>query len=355
MSKDYFLEVAKLSQIMIYDMFQVKPGETIAITGDTASNRDLADALAGAAHAAGGIPLLMWTPKSPYDGQAGMDYWPAKALTAALSQVDVWIELHSNVILYSDIWEQAFANNKKLRYIVLGQSSVPSLSRVFTTFDIQHLGAFLAQVKDMCLQTKKVHILSENGTDVSYETDLNYFFDYDDGDLSQPRFGTAPGYVNIVPKTNSMNGKIVFDLLMNADIYNNDNRIEFVMVNGEIHEILGTESEVKKFKAYLASFDDPNMYKISHHMLGFNPGVRHLSGEIVEDERIWGGTDFGFGHTSPMDMPPEGQPAKSHFDGVVAKVSILLDGIPIVKEGVVCHPDLIPLAEKLVSKKTVNS
>ena len=56
-----------------------------------------------------------------------------------------------------------------------------------------------------------------------------------------------------------------------------------------------------------------------------------------------------------MDMPPEGQPAKSHFDGVVGKVSILLDGIPIVKQGVVCHPELIPLAEKLVGKQAVNS
>ena len=127
------------------------------------------------------------------------------------------------------------------------------------------------------------------------------------------------------------------------------------MVDGIISDRLGTESEVKKFKAYLASFDDPNMYKISHHMLVFNPGVRHLSGEIVEDERIWGGTDFGFGHTSPMDMPPEGQPAESHFDGVVGKVSILLDGMPIVKDGVVCHPELKPLAEKLVGKEAANS
>lgn len=350
MSKNHSLEVIKLAQIMIKDMFDVKEKEVVAITGDTASNRDLADALAGVTHTLGGIPLIMWTPRSPHDGQAGMSYWPSDALTAALSTVDVWIELHSNVILYSDIWEQAFANNKKLRYIVLGQSSIPSLTRVFTTFNIKTMGVFLSKVKDMCMQTKTIRIVSDNGTDVSYETDNNYLFDYDDGDLSNPRFGTAPGYVNIVPKTNTMNGVIVFDLLMNADIFNNNNKIEFVMKDGSIHAINGTPSEVTKFKEYLASFDDPNMYKISHNMLGFNPGVRNMSGEIVEDERIWGGTDFGFGHTSPMDMPPLGQPAKSHFDGVVAKVSIYLDGIQIVNNGDVCHSELVPLANKMIDQ-----
>ena len=348
MDTNYFLEAAKVSKIMIQDMFQVKPGETVAITGDTGSNRDLADAFAAATYAVEGKPLLMWVPKAEHDGQAGMKDWPFEALTAALSNVDVWIEINSSVMLYSDIWENAFANNKKLRYMVLGESSVQSLVRVFTTFDIKTLGQFLSKVRDMTMKAKKVRVTSDNGTDVSYEIDLNYLFDYDDGDLSTPRFGTAPGYLNVVPKTDSMNGTIVFDLLMNANVYDNDNHIEFAMRDGNIVDVKGTESEVKKFNEYLASFDDPNMYKISHNMFGFNPGVRSLCGEIVEDERVWGGVDFGFGHTSPMDMPPLGQPAKSHFDGVVGKTSIFLDEIQIVDDGKVCHPDLMPLAEKLV-------
>jgi len=85
-------------------------------------------------------------------------------------------------------------------------------------------------------------------------------------------------------------------------------------------------------------------------MFGLNPGVRKLTGNIVEDERIWGGVDFGFGHTSAMDMPPNGQEAKSHFDGIVEKASIFLDDVPIVKNGEVCHNDLKPLATKLIDK-----
>ena len=119
------------------------------------------------------------------------------------------------------------------------------------------------------------------------------------------------------------------------------------MKDGIIAEVIGNEA-ADKFNKYLADFDDPNMYKISHHMIGLNPGVRTLCGEIVEDERIWGGVDFGFGHTSPIDMPPNGQVAKSHFDGVIACTSVYLDEVKIIDNGVVCHPDLVPLAERLL-------
>ncbi len=61
---------------------------------------------------------------------------------------------------------------------------------------------------------------------------------------------------------------------------------------------------------------------------------RELSYEIVEDERIWGGVDFGFGHTSPIDMPPSGQQATSHFDGVVEKVDFYFDDIQVIEKGV---------------------
>lgn len=338
----------QVSKVIIEEMFQVKTGETIAITADSGSCKKTVDAFAEAVENAGGKFLVIYTPKAEFDGQDGVQYWPAQTLTAALCTVDVWIELQSVVMLYSNIWETAFDKNKKLRYLVLGNASIESMQRTFTNFNIDVLGQFLEKVKEMSMQSKVIKITSENGTNVTYETNLNYLFDYDDGNFSKPIFGTAPGYVNIIPKTNSMNGTIVFDLLTNADVYNSTNHVEFLMKDGKIAAVNGND-EAEKVKSYLASFNDENMYKISHNMLGFNPGIRTLCGEIVEDERIWGGVDFGFGHTSPMDMPPFGQPAKSHFDGVVAKVSIFFDDVQIVDNGSVCHPALKPLAEKLLN------
>ena len=338
-----------LADLMIQKMFCVQPGETVAITGDEGSDRDFADALAKATAKAGGKSLILWTPKAKHDGQAGMNDWPVKALTAALCETEVWIELQSAILLYSDIWEKAMQTNKKLRYLILGESSIPSLARTFMGFDIKLLSDFLADVMQAAAQAKNIRITSNNGTDVSYAIEPNFMFDYDGGDYSKPKFGTAPGYVNIVPKTGSMNGTIVFDLLMNVDIFRKNESVRFTIENGSIVGIEGGK-EAEKFKNYLASFDDENMYKISHNMLGFNPGVREMNGEIVEDERVWGGVDFGFGHTSPIDMPPNGQPAKSHFDGVVEKATIYFDHEKIVDYGEVCHPKFKAMANQLIDK-----
>lgn len=341
----YNLERARFSKILMEEMFQVKKGETVAITADSGSDRDTIDAMAAAAYAAGGLPLVMWIPTAEKDSQAGMKDWPAEALTAALCKVDVWIEAQSMVILYSDIWETAFRENKKLRYLIIANSSIQSLYRVFTGFNIQSLSKLLNKTKDMVMRSNTIRITSQNGTDVSYDIDLNYTFDIDDGNFSKPKFGTAPGFVNIVPKLNSMNGRIIFDHLQHAELHE---QLEFEMKNGNITNVLGGNN-ADKYKRYLASFDDENMYKISHNMLGLHPNIHELTGEVVEDERIWGGANFGFGHTSAMDMPPIGQPAKSHFDGVVTKVSIFLDDVKIIENGEVCHQDLKPLAEQLIS------
>lgn len=347
MSKDSHLLRTRVSKILMEDMFQVKAGETVAITADSGSDRKIIEALATAVSNAGAIPLTMWIPKAENDSQAGMKDWPSRALTAALCNVDVWIEANSIVILYSDIWETAMKQNKKLRYLIIADSTIESLDRVFTGFDLGSLKQLLMKVTKMVMASKKVRITSENGTDVSYEIDLNYAFDYDDGDYSMPKFGTAPGFVNIVPKLHSMNGVIVFDHLQNNE---DGSQLKFVMKDGIIADVVGGEA-ANSFKAYLASFEDENLYKISHNMLGLNPKVRHLTGELVEDERIWGGVDFGFGHTSKIDMPPHGQESKSHFDGVVIKTNIYLDEIQIIKNGELFHKDLRSLAESLLHKK----
>ncbi len=335
----------RFSKILMEDMFQVRPNETVVITADEGSKKETVNALFTAAQNAGALPLVLWMPKAKKDSQAGMQDWPSEAVTGALRHADVWIEANSRVILYSDIWETVMLVNKKVRYLIIAESSIASLERVFTGFDIQLLKSLLCQITDMAKRSKKVRITSTNGTDVSYDIDLNHAFDYDDGDYSAPKFGTAPGFVNIVPKLNSMNGSIVFDHLQHSE---EGVPLEFMMRDGVIIDVIGGEG-AELFKSYLASFQDANMYKISHNMLGFNPNVRTLTGELVEDERIWGGVDFGFGHTSSIDMPPFGQVAKSHFDGVVANTSIYFDDIQLTNNGEVCHEELRPLADALLN------
>lgn len=330
-------------------MFQVKQGDTVAITVDSDSKMNIVHALFQKVKDSGGLPMILHIPIGRGDSEVGIPDWPVAPLQAALSNVDIWLEMNSIVLLYSSIWETAMRENNKLRYLIIGHSSVESIERVFTGFDIPMLGKLLTGVMNLVRTTKKIRITNRNGTDVSYLTDSTHALDIDDGNYSKPIFGTAPGYVNIVPKVGSMEGRIVFDELQNTQIFEKNETLEFVMKEGKIDEILGT-GEADLFKKYLASFEDPNMYKISHHMIGLNPNVRTLVGEIVEDERVWGGSDFGFGHTSPIDMPPHGQVAKSHFDGIITKTTIYFDDIKIIENGEVCHPALKSFAASLIGE-----
>jgi leucyl aminopeptidase (aminopeptidase T) len=331
----------------LIDMFQIKKGETIAITEDNNSEPGLVDALFTEVMNEGGKPLVLKFKQARDNGQAGIMDWPSEALTAALANVDVWIETNYAFLLYSNIWEEAMKVNKRLRFLTITQSTIPSLERVFCDYEVTDMATLLYGLKDMASAAKKVTITSVNGTNVSFEIEPKFPLDLDDGDFSKPKFMTAPGYLNIVPKPGTMNGKIVFDMIMHADL-SDSSTVEFTMKDGKISDFKGSKGHL--LKDYVEKFNEVNMFKISHMMIGANPGVRELSYEIVEDERIWGGVDFGFGHTSPIDMPPLGQPATSHFDGVVEKVDFYFDDIQVIEKGVFSHHKIKDAAEKLINK-----
>lgn len=333
----------------LIEMFQIKKGETIAITEDNGTEKGLVDALFNEVVNVGGKPLVLKFKQARDNGQAGILDWPAEALTAALSNVDVWIETNKAFLLYSDIWESAMANNKKLRFLTITGSSSESIERVFCDYEVSDMSDLLYNLKEMASSAKKVTITSDNGTNVSFDVEPKYPVDLDDGDFSKPKFMTAPGYINLVPKPDTMNGTIVFDMIMHADL-SDGSKVEFRMEDGKIKDFKGDKGYI--LKEYVEKFEEENMYKISHMMIGANPGVRELSYEIVEDERIWGGIDFGFGHTSSIDMPPLGQQATSHFDGVVVKANFFFDDTQILSNGVFSHSKIKDAAKKLISSKS---
>jgi leucyl aminopeptidase (aminopeptidase T) len=108
--------------------------------------------------------------------------------------------------------------------------------------------------------------------------------------------------------------------------------------NGEIKKIEGG-AEAAQYESWLKGFKHPNMMRMAHICLSFNPGAK-LTGDIVEDERVWGATEWGIGNHP-------GMPAPSHSDGICLNSSIWLDGTQILDKGISVHPELSKLAKKL--------
>ena len=90
--------------------------------------------------------------------------------------------------------------------------------------------------------------------------------------------------------------------------------------------------EAAEYEKFLKGFNDDGMLKMAHMAYGFNPGAK-LSGNVVEDERVWGCTEWGIGYVSEIEAPPIGQPAVSHTDGICLNSTIYFDGKKIMEEG----------------------
>ena len=149
------------------------------------------------------------------------------------------------------------------------------------------------------------------------------------------------GQLNVVPRFDSINGTIVFDGALTPQFQLLKEPIKLTVEQGKILKIEGGKEAVQ-FKKWLSSFDDPNMFRMAHIAYGFNPGAK-LTGNIVEDERVWGCTEWGIGYVSPLDAPPDGINAKSHTDGICLNSSVWLDDRQILNDGEVVDKELLSL------------
>ena len=68
-------------------------------------------------------------------------------------------------------------------------------------------------------------------------------------------------------------------------------------------------------------------------------------GRIVEDERVFGGIEFGLG--SQGSHLGAGWDAGGHTDGTVLNPSITLDGVPMEVEGRYVHPEVVAICQGL--------
>ena len=327
---------------LIDEIFAVKPGETVTITTDYDSDMTVTRAVADAVQRAGGHPLILQCPTPGGVGKAADPYLPVEVLSAALSATDVWIEFNHQWLLYSTPYERAAAANAKLRYMCLVDFSEELLIRTVGRVDTPRLQVFMRRVAELTGAAKTMHVTTPAGTDVRFEIDPMHYVACDCGDASFPAVHMLTGQINVVPRFGSIQGTIVFDGCVTPPFGRiPDAPIRLTVADGVICAVEGGE-DAGVFDAYLHQFGDPGMLKMAHLSYGFNPGAQ-LTGNIVEDERVWGATEWGIGYVSNVDAPPCGQDAVSHSDGICLRSSVWLDDRCILHEGVVVDPELAAL------------
>ncbi len=324
---------------LIREIFAVQPGETVVVTADDDSCFQVVDAVCRSALAVGAHPMMIRIPTPHGVGKAADPDLPIEALSGAVLHADVWIEFNHQWLLYSTPFERAEAQNKKLRYMCLVDFNEELMIRTVGMVETEKLRDFMLAVAARTRSAKTMRVTTPAGCDVSFEIDPNHYVACDCGDASKPGIHMLTGQINVVPRFGSINGVIVFDGSVTPPLGRSPSQpIRLTIENSRVMKIEGGE-DGETFHKFLASFEDEGMFKLAHIAYGFNPGAK-LTGNIVEDERVWGSTEWGIGYVSPFDAPPHGQDAKSHCDGICLNSSVWLDGTQIMDQGNVIDPEL---------------
>ncbi|MFI3312323.1 MAG: aminopeptidase [Eubacteriales bacterium] len=327
---------------LLSDIFGVKPGETVVLTADYESNETILRTVSDCAKELGALPMVITVPTPRGVGKAADPDLPIEAMTAALSGCDVWIEFNHQWLLYSTPFERSSRANGKMRYMCLVDFDEELMIRTIGNVETAQLQVFMKKVAEMNRNAKIMRVTTPTGCDVSFEIDPNHLVCCDCGDATAPGIHMLTGQLNVVPKFGSINGTIVFEGAVTPPFGSSlKEPINLTVEKGIITAVTGGE-EAKIYDDYLKSFQDEGMLKMAHIAYGFNPGAK-LTGNIVEDERVWGCTEWGIGYVSNVDAPPVGQDAASHSDGICLNSSVWLDGVQIMDEGKIIHPDLVAL------------
>jgi len=341
------LELTKAAYKLMHDLVKVKKGESVLITVDSISDFRVSEEIAKISEALGAKVMLAWHSTPVGYGKLTMPYLP-EPLIACADKTDVWIEMNDQWLLYSPMWDAAVSNGRT-RQIMLGGLGIERIVRCLGNIDMVAQKDFQDTLTAMTQKAKKGRITNAAGTDISFEMDhgrtvANEML-YD-----TPGAHFLIGQIGWCPHEETINGTLAFHGTLSgggeAELGLLEQPIVFTMEKGRVSKIEGGW-QADTLRAYLKKLDDPGMYQAAHACYGCNPGAK-LEGCTTEDERVWGSTEWGFGHQGGC-YSKDGKPrvATSHIDGVCLASSVWLDDKLILDAGVFVEPRLVELAKKL--------
>jgi leucyl aminopeptidase (aminopeptidase T) len=256
-------------------------------------------------------------------------------------------------MLYSTVYDNVInlPAADRPRYLCMCGATPGMLKRIIGDVDLHALKEFQIAITEYTRKGKKFRVTTPAGTDVTFVNSPLRDVNSSHGDISKKgMIEFMPGQVGWAPEFDSVNGLIVVDGAMSPPLGKLANPIHLTIEKGYIKNIEGNGTDAAVFSDWLNSFNHPNMYLSAHICYGFGPKAT-LCGDVVEDERVWGCTEWGWGNVGATLTPdiPGGIPAPAHTDGICLNSSVWIDGVQVLDKGTVVGPNqkIIDLAHKL--------
>jgi len=252
----------------------------------------------------------------------------------ALKQVEVVVDVTVEGLLHAEEWPEI--EDAGARLFVICNEHPEILER---TEPQATLGPKVDLGIAMLRDASEMRVTSAAGTDLT--------IDIRDAPCGgTPGFTTSKGGVAhwpgglclCFPGKNTVNGKIVMapgDMNLTFKSYLN-NAISFQIEDDFVKSIDGDSLDADLFREYLAAWDDPVAYGLSHVGWGMNPRARWESMALYDKRdvqatefRAWAGNFLW----STGSNQYAGRFTLGHFDLPMRGCTISLDGTPVVIDG----------------------
>ena len=258
-----------------------------------------------------------------------------RPVVEALKQVEVVVDVTVEGLLHAAEWPEI--EEAGARLCVICNEHPEILER---TEPQAELGPKVTRGIEMLRDASEMRVTSAAGTDL--------VIDVRDAPCGgTPGFTTNPGGVAhwpgglclCFPGKNTINGRIVMapgDMNLTFKTYLND-PIAFKIEDDFVKSIEGDNLDADLFREYLAAWDDPIAYGMSHVGWGMNPRARWESMALY-DKRDVQATEFRAWAGNFLWSTGSNQYANrftlGHFDLPMRGCTITLDSTPVVIDGV---------------------
>jgi leucyl aminopeptidase (aminopeptidase T) len=307
----------------------VQRGEEVMVVTDTNMDPLIWQAVMGVVRAKGADPtLMMYTPRAHHTAE------PTKAVAAALKGADIVVFLTTTALAHSEFSEQR--GNKGV--LLMEEATVEILTSPGCQLDEADLQLILKRerwVREFWMQGGDVHVTTPAGTDLRatlVKTDKRSakVLGILERNGERRGAGTWPfGECRVTPLEGSGEGRVVWDICGHAPKGRYAQPVVLTVKGGRVVKIEGGK-EADGVRHYLETYGDENSYAAPAEI---SVGLNHkctIIGTVRNDKKALGTSHIAIGRSDIGGTLV----SATHFDGLMARPTITVNGKAFIKDGV---------------------
>jgi len=318
-----FIEMMRGATKAMNQCAGVKPGENVVISCDTNKMR-LAETLAAAAYAAGGIPTIVVFPTTGAHGRQ-----VPKAVVGACAKSDVLFMPTTWSMTHTDARIEAIRNGS--RVCTMCEGTEDSLCTGGILGDYEECDRIGRKIGAVLATGKSIRMTSSGGTDISAMI-TGRPVQYETGLFREPgQFASLPNSeLNIAPIEGTTEGVIVGNVrLMGYGVIRTE-PITIEIKEGEVTQVLGGQA-ADYLRETLASYKDRRAYNLAEFAVGLNPACRPYATNQEGLGKLGNGHHgIGSNYAIGGDVA-----APCHIDVIYDNANLEIDGMLVMENGAI--------------------